>query len=158
MFLVVFCVWLQTVTEGTEQLRLFYKKKSETMNNHVSDFFQQGMRESNSHQRFWRPLSYHLTNPLQCLLLQLYIQMLQLSSDNAKVFLKAEMERFELSRRLPDLPHFECGPFSHLGTSPYVCNYRTDIYYTGIYQKGQLFLLTKIKVYNMIYRQWIWNE
>ena len=29
-----------------------------------------------------------------------------------------EMERFELSRRLPDLPHFECGPFSHLGTSP----------------------------------------
>ena len=29
-----------------------------------------------------------------------------------------EMERFELSRQLPDLPHFECGPFSHLGTSP----------------------------------------
>ncbi len=26
--------------------------------------FDQGMRESNSHQRFWRPLSYHLTNPL----------------------------------------------------------------------------------------------
>ena len=26
--------------------------------------FEQGMRESNSHQRFWRPLSYHLTNPL----------------------------------------------------------------------------------------------
>ena len=25
----------------------------------------QGMRESNSHQRFWRPLSYHLTNPLR---------------------------------------------------------------------------------------------
>ena len=24
----------------------------------------QGMRESNSRQRFWRPLSYHLTNPL----------------------------------------------------------------------------------------------
>lgn len=29
------------------------------------------------------------------------------------------MERFELSRRgAPDLPHFECGPFNHLGTSP----------------------------------------
>ena len=28
----------------------------------------QGMRESNSHQRFWRPLSYHLTNPLQSIL------------------------------------------------------------------------------------------
>ena len=27
-------------------------------------FLKQGMRESNSHQRFWRPLSYHLTNPL----------------------------------------------------------------------------------------------
>ena len=25
------------------------------------------MRESNSHQRFWRPLSYHLTNPLHYL-------------------------------------------------------------------------------------------
>ena len=31
-----------------------------------------------------------------------------------------EIERFELSRRLPDLPHFECGPFSHLGISPSV--------------------------------------
>ena len=29
---------------------------------------EQGMRESNSHQRFWRPLSYHLTNPLQSIL------------------------------------------------------------------------------------------
>ena len=29
------------------------------------------------------------------------------------------MEGFEPSRRLPDLPHFECGPFSHLGTSPF---------------------------------------
>ena len=29
------------------------------------------------------------------------------------------MERFELSRRFEaDLPHFECGPFNHLGTSP----------------------------------------
>ena len=33
----------------------------------------------------------------------------------------AEMKRFELLRRgTPDLPHFECGPFNHLGTSPYV--------------------------------------
>ena len=28
------------------------------------DGFKQGMRESNSHQKFWRLLSYHLTNPL----------------------------------------------------------------------------------------------
>ena len=28
------------------------------------------------------------------------------------------MEGFEPSHRLPGLPHFECGPFSHLGTSP----------------------------------------
>ena len=26
--------------------------------------FYLGMRESNPRQRFWRPLSYHLTNPL----------------------------------------------------------------------------------------------
>ena len=26
--------------------------------------------------------------------------------------LLTESERFELSRRLPGLPHFECGPFS----------------------------------------------
>ena len=32
------------------------------------------------------------------------------------------MERFELSRRgSPDLPHFECGPFNRLGTSPNLC-------------------------------------
>ena len=27
---------------------------------------EQGMRESNPHQKFWRLLSYHLTNPLYC--------------------------------------------------------------------------------------------
>ena len=32
---------------------------------------------------------------------------------------RAEMEGFEPSHRLPGLPHFECGPFSLLGTSPY---------------------------------------
>ena len=32
----------------------------------------------------------------------------------------AEMKRFELLRRFEaDQPHFECGPFNHLGTSPY---------------------------------------
>ena len=30
----------------------------------------------------------------------------------------AEMEGFEPSRRLPGLPHFECGPFNHLGIPP----------------------------------------
>ena len=30
-----------------------------------------------------------------------------------------EMEGFEPSRVVKRLPHFECGPFSHLGTSPY---------------------------------------
>ena len=34
---------------------------------------------------------------------------------------KAEKEGFEPSRRLPDLPHFECGPFNRLGTSPNLC-------------------------------------
>ena len=27
-------------------------------------------------------------------------------------------------RRLPDLPHFECGPFNHLGTSPKYQRYK----------------------------------
>ena len=73
--------------EKYETVTIFDKKRSETMNYHVSDLFQQGMRESNSHQRFWRPLSYHLTNPLCLLLLKLYIQKRQLSSNNI-IFLK----------------------------------------------------------------------
>ena len=36
---------------------------------------EQGMRESNSHQRFWRPLSYHLTNPLHFLSVTYYTKM-----------------------------------------------------------------------------------
>ena len=44
-----------------------YKQK--TLKHNVSRFFhKQGMRESNSRQRFWRPLSYHLTNPLYLIL------------------------------------------------------------------------------------------
>ena len=39
-----------------------YIKKSLELSFKASS--KQGMRESNSHQRFWRPLSYHLTNPL----------------------------------------------------------------------------------------------
>lgn len=36
--------------------------------------------------------------------------------------ISTEMERFELSRRFwADLPHFECGPFNRLGTSPNLC-------------------------------------
>ncbi len=29
-----------------------------------------------------------------------------------------EKMRFELTRRLPALAHFECAPLNHLGTSP----------------------------------------
>ena len=36
-----------------------------TLSEGFHTLYQQGMRESNSHQRFWRPLSYHLTNPLR---------------------------------------------------------------------------------------------
>ena len=59
---------------------------------------------------------------------------------------KTEMEGFEPSRRLPDLPHFECGPFSHLGTSPDGSKnlfriFRANLYYYIRYQgKGQSFL------------------
>jgi hypothetical protein len=31
-----------------------------------------------------------------------------------------EKMRFELTRRLPALAHFECAPLNHLGTSPYI--------------------------------------
>ena len=30
-------------------------------------FLWQGLRESNSHQRFWRPVYYHYTKPLCCI-------------------------------------------------------------------------------------------
>ena len=36
----------------------------------------------------------------------------------------AEMERFELSQALTPLPHFECGPFNHLGTSPHLSQHQ----------------------------------
>ena len=51
---------------------LFFHKIKKDRNTciykHSSLLKKQGMRESNSHQRFWRPLSYHLTNPLHYLL------------------------------------------------------------------------------------------
>ena len=58
-----------------------------------------------------------------------------------------EMEGFEPSRRLPDLPHFECGPFSHLGTSPDITlpEESDELHYKGIAKKGQ-FLLEKIYI------------
>ena len=45
-------------------------KKPESLNSQgFWPFSQQGMRESNSHQKFWRLLSYHLTNPLYIIVL-----------------------------------------------------------------------------------------
>ena len=48
-------------------------KKKESSLYCFPNFKRQGMRESNSHQRFWRPLSYHLTNPLRESLTIFYI-------------------------------------------------------------------------------------
>ena len=45
-------------------------------------------------------------------------------------FFIAEMKGFEPLRRLPDLPHFECGPFNHLGTSPKYQRYKKTGEYT----------------------------
>ena len=42
----------------------FQNIKKASKHKFTSFTLEQGMRESNSHQRFWRPLSYHLTNPL----------------------------------------------------------------------------------------------
>ena len=93
-------------------------------------FVKQGMRESNSHQRFWRPLSYHLTNPLSkpTCKISFTVAIIHIKATIVKLIVhfyykefykeRAEMEGFEPSHRLPGLPHFECGPFSHLGTSP----------------------------------------
>ena len=47
------------------------------------------------------------------------------------------MEGFEPSHRLPGLPHFECGPFSLLGTSPYFVKY--IIYYSAFFGIRQWF-------------------
>ena len=92
---------------------------------------EQGMRESNSHQRFWRPLSYHLTNPLSkpTCKISFTVAIIHIKATIVKLIVhfyykefykeRAEMEGFEPSHRLPGLPHFECGPFSLLGTSPY---------------------------------------
>ena len=89
------------------------------------------MRESNSHQRFWRPLSYHLTNPLSkpTCKISFTVAIIHIKATIVKLIVhfyykefykeRAEMEGFEPSHRLPGLPHFECGPFSHLGTSPW---------------------------------------
>jgi hypothetical protein len=89
------------------------------------------MRESNSHQRFWRPLSYHLTNPLSkpTCKISFTVAIIHIKATIVKLIVhfyykefykeRAEMEGFEPSHRLPGLPHFECGPFSLLGTSPY---------------------------------------
>ena len=46
----------------------------------------------------------------------------------------AEMERFELSRAVRPLPHFECGPFNHLGTSP-----KTGLLYQHQRKKSSFF-------------------
>ena len=77
------------------------------------------MRESNSHQRFWRPLSYHLTNPLSkpTCKISFTVAIIHIKATIVKLIVhfyykefykeRAEMEGFEPSHRLPGLPHFE---------------------------------------------------
>ena len=108
------------------------------------------MRESNSHQRFWRPLSYHLTNPLSkpTCKISFTVAIIHIKATIVKLIVhfyykefykeRAEMEGFEPSHRLPGLPHFECGPFSHLGTSP-----GSSRFYKESTERSILFLLTK---------------
>ena len=134
------------------------------------------MRESNSHQRFWRPLSYHLTNPLSkpTCKISFTVAIIHIKATIVKLIVhfyykefykeRAEMEGFEPSHRLPGLPHFECGPFSHLVhlrmLSELFCSFRENLYYYIRYpKKGQSFLklfffvlLTNLPDYNMIMR------
>ena len=79
------------------------------------------------------------------------IQLLK-SVDNPE---KPEISRVFGDGSSTDLPHFECGPFSHLGTSPDANLY----YYIRYPEKGQSFLklfffvlLTNLPDYNMIMR------
>ena len=102
------------------------------------------MRESNSHQRFWRPLSYHLTNPLYYKIIANLSATNQIIADMLEIC-QAEMEGFEPSHRLPDLPHFECGPFSHLGTSPCPENCLKHVYYISSLSKGQFVFFIDVK-------------
>ena len=112
-------------------IKVFKCKKRIQAEIQLKSFKQQGMRESNSHQRFWRPLSYHLTNPLSkpTCKISFTVAIIHIKATIVKLIVhfyykefykeRAEMEGFEPSHRLPGLPHFECGPFSLLGTSPY---------------------------------------
>ena len=58
----------------------------------------------------------------------------------------AEMERFELSHGVTRLPHFECGPFNHLGTSPYIISFLLKIlaYYPTFPLRLQVFFIIRI--------------
>ena len=47
---------------GKGNFRIIIKNTAQSRR--LSSIFVQGMRESNPHQKFWRLLSYHLTNPL----------------------------------------------------------------------------------------------
>ena len=48
----------------------------------------------------------------------------------------AEMEGFEPPRRFHGLPHFECGRFSHLGTSPAVLRFVLCHIFRGLASPG----------------------
>ena len=78
---------------------------------------QQGMRESNSHQRFWRPLSYHLTNPLYNLFL------------NTEYFYIIPVTVFFVKRRWRDLnPRAGCPAYRISSADPSTAWVHLQIY------------------------------
>ena len=92
---------------------------------------QQGMRESNSHQRFWRPLSYHLTNPLYNLFL------------NTEYFFIIPAAVFLVKRRWRDLnPRTGCPAYRISSADPsatWVHLRVNRLYYICLEGKGQFF-------------------
>ena len=70
------------------------------------------------------------------------------------ITLFTEMKGFEPLRRGSDLPHFECGPFNHLGTSPV-----SDTSHMLFYSKLQIlasniFIFLFCNSWSQLPRQW----
>ena len=90
------------------------------------------MRESNSHQRFWRPLSYHLTNPL-------YQRSVITSSTTNKiitdhtVIVKRRWRDLNPRTAINSLLPFQGSPFGQLGyfsKSPYaIASHFSEAFY-----------------------------
>ena len=100
-----------TVWLSQQQMADLYQTSRTNVVEHIKHIYEDGELVEESTCRKIRHAIIHIKATIVKLIVHFYY----------KEFYKerAEMEGFEPSHRLPGLPHFECGPFSHLGTSPY---------------------------------------